>query len=293
MSFATSIAVALKPALRWLVTLAPQLFYAKRAVEKATGWSIFDPAEPLLALGFVICLCSWFLSWVGMMEFRGYLTTIMLGVACSRIHVLGSLKEKLDRFAAENEKFRATNRDLKSSVNQLNQQNSQLEAANKKLQTSIEGLDQVREAMEKYAEKSNSDLGHVLTSLQDSIAEQKRIQQQTEKIQAQTRKLTIEQERSMLMNLFMQFQNQDGEKGLNRDEFDTLIDMLPEGSCATLRNGVSEFKSVDLDGDGTISIKNFRDWIRKVANDYSDGGNSGSSGIAMTTLPSGTSAVRR
>lgn len=260
-----------KPLMVFLFQMVPQVYHAKQVIERATGWSIFDPAEPLLVLAFFVCLASWFFSFFGWMEFRGYFTTFVLGVACSRVHLLGSLKEKLDRFTAENEKFRAANKDLKSNVNQLNSQNDKLQIANARLETAIKGLDEVSVVMQKYAAKAGEDFDHVISSLHSSIEEQKSIQRQTQEIEAQTRKLTLAQERSMLMNLFMQFQNQDGQQGLSREEFETLLDMLPEGSSAKLRNGVTEFKDVDIDGDGTISVANFRDWIRKMVNDMTDG----------------------
>merc|ERR1712228_194202 len=102
---------------------------------------------------------------------------------------LGSFKEKLDQFAAENEKFRATNKDLKSSVNNLNEENRRLEGTNTRLEKSIAGLDEVRQAMETYAAKSNADMGQIMTSLHDSIAQQKQIQEETRKIQQNTKKL--------------------------------------------------------------------------------------------------------
>jgi len=241
-------------------------------MEKRTGCSIFallsiiaDPVVPLVALVFAICFTSWFLSFFNMMESRGLLVTCTLGMALSRLHLLGSLKEKLDRFDAENHKFRAANKELKSSVDELGSQNAQLQNANSRLQASITGLEDVRQAMQAYADETHSDMSKLLTNLQENIAEQKRIQQQTEKIQDATQKLTTQQNRAMLMNLFFQFQNQDGSAGLNTDEFEVLLAMLPQQAGDRVRNGLLDFKSADEDGDGVISISNFRDWIRRVA----------------------------
>jgi len=193
---------------------------------------------------------------------------LALGAACTRIRLLGALKKQLDKFETENKQFKKMNTQLKTSVNDLNEQNGELIAANKRLETSIDGLDQVREAMEQFAAENQSDVSTMMTNLQNSIQEQKTVQKQTIQIQERTKKLTEVQERTMLMNLFMQFQNEDGSRGLSKDEFETVLDMVPEGSCARLRKNKADlFKEFDTDGDGTVSIKNFRNWLTNAAGD--------------------------
>jgi len=279
-----------KPVIVFMVQLMPRLLYAKRVIESKTGLSIFDPVEPVLLLAFAICVLSFFLSITGLMQFRGFFTTMVLGVACSRVHFLGGLKQQLDRFAGENDKFRATNRDLKSNVNQLHAQNDKLKVANSRLETAITGLDEVSHMMATFAADNKTDFDQVVKSLHNSIEEQKAIQKATQEIQAQTRRLTSTQERSMLMNLFMQYQNQDGEQGLSRDEFEFLLDMLPTGSSLKVRGGLRDFKDVDVDGDGTISIANFRDWLQKALGDIAD---SSAAGPAAGAAPlRGTAAGR-
>jgi len=253
-----------KPLGQCLVKAALTAWQAKHAIKRITGWSIVDPLEPLLALALVSCIFSWILSFMGVMEFRGYFTTFVIASATMRIHVLGCLKEQLDRFAAENEHFREGNRYLKHNVNQLNAQNDKLLASNQRLETSVQSLNEVKEAMERYASETSGDISGMLTSLHSSIAEQRRVQQQTLDIELQTRKLTQAQERSMLMGLFMQFQDMDGQKGLSRDELDTLADMLPEASSSRLRSKLRDFEALDADRDGVISMANFRDWVRRV-----------------------------
>merc|ERR1712032_197490 len=71
----------------------------------------------------------------------------------------------------------------------------------------------------------------------------------------------------MLMGLFMQFQDQDGEQGLSRDELETLVDMLPEGSGNKVRAHLGDFSEMDADGDGVVSMANFRDFVRRVGED--------------------------
>jgi len=253
-----------KPLGQCLVKVALMAWQGKHAIKRITGWSIVDPMEPLLALALVSCICSWFLSFMGIMEFRGYFTTLVIGSATMRIRVLGCLKEQLDRFAAENERFREGNRDLKHNVNQLNAQNEKLLASNQRLETSVQSLHEVKDAMERYAAETSGDISGMLASLRSSIAEQRRVQQQTLDIELQTRKLTQAQERSMLMGLFMQFQDMDGQKGLDRDELSTLADMLPEASSSRLRSKLRDFEALDTDGDGVVSMANFRDWVRRI-----------------------------
>lgn len=253
-----------------LVQLLPQVFQWQKTVEQATGFSIMDPVEPLLLLAFVICLLSWLLSWIGLMEFRGYFTTLTIGIATSRIHLLGALKQQLDRFAVENEHFRTANKDLKHNVNELNAQNDKLQASNSHLEDSIKSLEEVKDAMEQYASDAKGDLNELLSSLHNSIAEQKRIQQNCFDIEEKTRKLTVAQERSMLMGLFMQFQDTDGEKGLSKEELETLVDMLPEGAGERIKDCVRNFREIDSDGDGVVSMSNFRDFLRRVGEQLHD-----------------------
>jgi len=283
-----------KPVIVFIVQLLPRLLYTKRVIESKTGWSIFDPVEPVLLLAFAICVLSFIFSIIGWMQFRGIFTTVVLGIACSRVHFLGSLKEKLDRFAAENDKFLATNKELKSNVNQLHAQNDKLKSANSRLENAIHGLDEISQMMAKFAADNKTDFNKVVKSLHDTIEEQKAIQKHTQEIQAETRRLTTTQERSMLMNLFMQYQNQDGEQGLSRDEFELLLDMLPAGSSLKLRSGLRDFKDVDVDGDGTVSIANFRDWLQKALGDIADSGNAGPASEAAEGVPPlrGTAAGR-
>merc|ERR1712008_451690 len=101
-------------------------------------------------------------------------------------------------------------------------------------------------------------------------AEQRRIQQTTFDIEENTRKLTMGQERSMLMGLFMQFQDTDGEKGLSKEELETLGDMLPEGAGARLKDCVRNFRELDSDGDGVVSMSNFRDFLKRVGEQLHD-----------------------
>mmetsp|Transcript_6095 Transcript_6095/g.17058 ORF Transcript_6095/g.17058 Transcript_6095/m.17058 type:complete len:289 (-) Transcript_6095:133-999(-) len=268
------------------VTMGPHVLLAKTKFEKTTGWSIFDPVEPLLAFGLVYCLISWCLSWVDVMEFAGYIPSVLLGVALSRIHLLGALKEQLDRFDGENKKFRAANKDLRASVDSINHQNIQLQASNDQLSKSISGLDDVRVALDKFAKDTNTDIGHLMTSLEGSIEEQRNIQKNCENIQARTKRLTGQQEKAMLMNLFFQFQNQDEEKGMSVEEFETFLDMLPSDSSDKLKGTLRDFKSVDKDNDNTISIKEFRNYVLVCANAIV-GDESSTPGATASTLGKG------
>jgi len=274
----TGILAAATPIGRCLVHFAPHVWQARQVIQHKTGWSIVDPVEPLLALAFLYCVISWLLSWVHLMEFVGFFVTIALGAAVFRIRLLGTLKEQLDRFAAENDHFRTANKELKQGVDQLHSQNDRLQASNKDLEASIQGLDEVREAMVKYASETQGDLGDVLSQLHESIGEQKRIQQQTLDIEEETKRLAVGQERAMLMGLFMQFQDQDGEQGLSRDELETLVDMLPEGSGNKVRAHLGDFSEMDADGDGVVSMANFRDFVRRVGEDLDNTSQTGGLG---------------
>mmetsp|Transcript_14146 Transcript_14146/g.27950 ORF Transcript_14146/g.27950 Transcript_14146/m.27950 type:complete len:304 (+) Transcript_14146:125-1036(+) len=261
---------------------------------KITTWLIFsifsvDPAEPLLAVALILCVTSWPFSFLG--QLHGYLLPAVVCFAWMRIHALGRLKEQLDRFEKENNRLHTSNKELKRGIETLHMENRNLEDSNQRLEASISGLDNVKDTLQQFAAQSQSSFEDVLKSLNDGIAEQKIIQVQTKQIANKTKMLAATQERSMLMNLFMQFEDQDGEKGLSKDEFDCLVDVLPEETAAKLRDSTeSAFASMDIDGDGLISIKDFREWLRALTSKLPDGkcNNVSSSPVASTTAQYGS-----
>ena len=134
--------------------------------------------------------------------------------------------------------------------------------------------------------ETNNDIGHLMTSLEGSIEEQRNIQKNCESIQARTKRLTGQQEKAMLMNLFFQFQNEDEEKGLSVEEFETFLDMLPCDSSEKLKGTLRDFKSVDKDNDNKISIKEFRNYVLVCANAIV-GDESSTPGATASTLGKG------
>jgi len=236
----------------------------KAKFEKKTG--CHDPFEPLLVLMLLICVVLSLLDVFAVFIFASWVPTLLLCFAVMRVHSLGSLKEQVDRFEKENKKFRKTNEDLKLNVENMSEENALLQSSNERLSQSIAGLDEVRTSLEAFAAKTGNDIGQVMTSLQSSIQEQRSIQRNAQDIQERTKRLALQQQKSMLMNLFFQFQNEDEEKGLCKDEFDTLIDMLPTQANKQMRNTIRNFAAFDSNHDGKISVKEFKACLLDCAN---------------------------
>lgn len=81
-------------------------FLTVKRIFAKCGWSLMDPCEPLLVIVLIFCVITWFLSFSGATTFPGYVVTLAIALAWSRIRLLGSLKEQLDRFAAENDRLK-------------------------------------------------------------------------------------------------------------------------------------------------------------------------------------------
>jgi len=212
-----------------------------------------DVTDILLWVAFVYCVITTLF-----VHSSSFLATLFFGCALFRIHILGNLKEQLDKFQKENDQFRRGNAQLKASVDNMHQENINLQVANGKLSTSIGQLEEVRVALETFAASTGNDIQHLMASLGNSIQEQRTIQKNSQEIQSRTKLLALQQEKAMLMNLFFQIQNQNDEKGLSTEEFDTFLDMLPREGRERMHGKLDNFASNDLDGDNIISMKEFK-----------------------------------
>jgi len=223
----------------------------------------------LFVLAFVYCVISTIVSAFTPLKSASFIATVCLGFAVCRIRILGQLKEQVDRFEKENAQFKAGNAQLKASVDNMHEETVNLQSTNAELSKSIGQLEEVQGALQKFAISTGNDIQQLMTTLQSSIREQRTIQKNSVEIQARTKRLALQQEKAMLMNLFFQVQNEDEEKGLSPEEFQSFIDMLPCESVERVRGMLGNFTSNDLNGDGKISIKEFKRGILQSAESIS------------------------
>lgn len=227
---------------------------------------------PDVAVGLAVLWCwgSWYSSSVEWLQLM-ILTTASV-VSFGRVYFIRTLKGQLDYFKDENLHFKNSNTELKDVVSSLRMKNEHFKSANQDLQCSIAGLEHVREVIETHAAKTNGDFSNILGELQRSVTEQKRIQRNTQQIQERIRNLCEIQSQTMLMNLFSTCQLSDPERGMNREEFDIFMSMLPSSIADKLesKDGQFTFESIDIHGEGVISGTRMRDWVQDITDHILD-----------------------
>jgi hypothetical protein len=210
------------------------------------------------------CWGSWYSSSVEWLQL--VILTSASVVSFGRVYFIRTLKGQLDHFKDENQQFKVSNSDLKDVVSSLRAKNDHFKSANQDLQCSIAGLEHVREVIETHAAKTNGDFSNILGELQRSVTEQKRIQRNTQQIQERIRNLCEIQSQTMMMNLFSTCQLSDPERGMNREEFDIFMSMLPSSVADRLegKDGKFTFESVDIHHEGVITGARMRDWVQDI-----------------------------
>merc|ERR1711879_742950 len=98
--------------------------------------------------------------------------------------------------------------------------------------TTLQGLETVKQTLETYAAQSQSDLGAVIQSLNDTLNEQKACVEKQTVLLDQTKEATRSQEKILLMQLHSQCQFLDQQMGMSEQEFNMFVNMIP----AKLRN---------------------------------------------------------
>eukprot|EP00301_Raphidiophrys_heterophryoidea_P026322 c9058_g1_i1.p1 GENE.c9058_g1_i1~~c9058_g1_i1.p1 ORF type:complete len:313 (+),score=103.48 c9058_g1_i1:49-939(+) len=233
---------------------------------------LIDPFEIVFALVAVWCGVSFVLSFVGSIAYLGTMPLIVSLIAWARIRSLGSLSQQIgrfahenDRLAAENNKFQEQNKQLAESVSVLKTNVDEFRSQNSRLQQSISDLNNVREMLEQYATTASTNLNQIIETIRSSVSEQRQIQEQTLKIQKSALEQTRKQEYAMMMNLYFQFQNMDGEKGMSFDEFETFLDLVPRDLREKLKKASREtFEAADVDHNGVVSVNEIREWMDRA-----------------------------
>ena len=79
------------------------------------------------------------------------------------LHLLGSLKEKLEEFRQENEQFSENNQQLKGNINQLEHTLEQLKGNNDYLHQELQGLQNLRQRLQAFADDQQRDFSQLLS----------------------------------------------------------------------------------------------------------------------------------
>jgi hypothetical protein len=227
------------------------------------GWWRKDLVIPVLIA--VSCTCGVSTMRPTLDCFVQWLTMILAMVlACLRIDGLRRTEAEMMRFQDENGEFRQSNEALKAEVDGLYGKNAELKITNQDLQLNVTRLDEVRQVIQDHASKTQKDVGAILQDFHMSVSEQNRILEATRQIQQHTRRHADMEWRAMLMNRFYALcSDQEGTKGLMREDFKQLLSMLP--SSISQRAKDFSFECVDLEGKGYVDDKNMVAWVELAA----------------------------
>jgi predicted RNase H-like nuclease (RuvC/YqgF family) len=204
----------------------------------------------------------------------GVLSVVGHAFAWYQIHLLGSLTERLEKFDAENKRledsvnnFKEQNAKLKKVGDRLAEENEQFEAELTQMHSTLAGLETVQKTLETYAAENQSDLGEVIQSLNDTLAEQKQCVQKQSELLDQTKEATRSQEKILLMQLQSQCQFLDQSMGMTEQEYGMFLSMIPAKFKKTPAG--MAFERVDRDGDGIVNVEEFHllvdELVRSVA----------------------------
>jgi len=255
-------------------------------VKKQIG--IVDSTELWFGVICILCFFDYLIEYIHPNPLGGIHTGLFCLIAllaALKIHHLGSISEKLEKFDNENKKlndnvgklndikesYKQNNKELSEKVDQLHQETDELTLQLTKLRTSISELDDVRIAMEKFAQDNQKDCSSVLDSLKKSLSEQRTLLDEQQSVVNKTKHATREQEKIMLLQLQSQVQFMDQSSGMSKMEYDMFVSMLP----STFRKAYDivrpSFESLDENKDGTIDVNEFQKLVDQLVESTPEG----------------------
>lgn len=225
------------------------------------------PDWTIVVLGMMVASC--WVSWGvhGINEWVLLALTVAAALAMVRIQLLRPLQDEVANMRSENGRFQHYNGKLSNEVQSLRENNAEIQRSKEDLQEQCDGLRDLHSLLEAHASQNRCDVGHILREIRDTLAEQRKIQQDTLASEYRTCMLAETQYKSMLMNTFVVFLNgasgcsppgrkkgHGGDVGLSRAEF--------AGFLAGLTDPPKEltFEAADLDEDGVVSLEDISEW---------------------------------
>merc|ERR1712137_539109 len=252
---------------------SPTLLYKIATLRSTLGFRSWS--EIIFAGLTIYMVANFFAGYLGIsLLYVGLLSVVGHTFAWYQIHLLGSLTERLEKFDAENKRledsvnnFKEQNAKLKKVGDRLAEENELFEAELTQMHSTLAGLETVQKTLETYAAENQSDLGEVIQSLNDTLAEQKQCVQKQSELLDQTKEATRSQEKILLMQLQSQCQFLDQNMGMTEQEFGMFLSMIPAKFKKTPAG--MAFERVDRDGDGIVSTEEFHllvdELVRSVA----------------------------
>ena len=180
-----------------------------------------------------------------------------------------ALTAEVEKFTEENtrlaenvENFQTQNNKLKDVSDLLAQENEKFGQELESLRGTLEGLDAVKLALENYARDHNLDMTKVIGTLNETLEEQKECVKKQSTLLDQSKEVTGNQEKILLLQLQAQCQFMDGQLDMSPEEFQLFSSMIPYKFRSTPIG--LEFDSIDGDKDGRISMREFHDLVDRL-----------------------------
>jgi hypothetical protein len=195
---------------------------------------------------------------------------VVLALVGWRLSEIVHLANQAKSVSEENNRFKASNLELKKITDGLQAENKQLKFTVEDLNSSIDGLEHARALIEESAIKSGTDFREILKQLCRSVKAQKDVQERTKQILRRTRQFTQMQTRELLLNFYLHLERKEGTYGLGPQTFGKLLAMLPDDVARRLSPpgaALPEFETIDADGDGLLDLDNMRNWVIQAVRD--------------------------
>merc|ERR1712228_278104 len=186
-------------------------------------------------------LCAFILACYGANHFR-----ILLG-----------LKEQVDKYAKNNQEFKAENVAIRTEVSKLTKAAEELTATSHRLKQTTKSYQENISKFKALDEK----LGNLAD---DNIAGLEKLQEMSKTVQDSIQKELIQHQRDILMRVQETMEFGDDTDGLNEDEYNRFIAALPRNFQRRFENMQDTFDEIAGD-DGILDLSEFTKLCDKFA----------------------------
>jgi len=226
-------------------------------------WFIKDPMSRWPLLFFLLTFCL-ILIWMIIFLASGTSGYVMAGLAGMVTGVYGfyhfrlliALREQVEKFTKLNHNFKQENSAIVQEVNKLQNASIQLRATEDALRLSTE---KQKENLHQLTQLNNN-LSNVSTNNNEAMS---KIQNLSKTMVTKWKDQLLSHEREMLSKVFDQFEFKDNSAGLNEQEFNEFLELLPVRYKARFRK-MGDFKKLAGD-DGILDFDEFKTILDKMS----------------------------